>query len=52
MENNRYETRRRIGRGMFLIAAALIAISLSLAAFQACENSRATGEPIINIQIG
>lgn len=37
---------------MFTIAAALITVSLCIAAFQACDNSRRTGDPVINIQIG
>lgn len=52
MENNRVAIRHRIGRAMFVIAAALLMVSLGIAGFQACENSRVTGEPIINIQIG
>ena len=52
MENNRSAIRHRIGRAMFVIAAILIIVPLCLAAFQACENSRRTGEPVINIQIG
>jgi hypothetical protein len=52
MSNDQSGVRRRIGRMMFVIAAVLIAAPLCLAAFQACENSRVTGEPMINIQVG
>lgn len=52
MTDDQGGVRRRIGRVMFVIAAVLIAVPLCLAAFQACENSRATGEPLINIEIG
>lgn len=52
MENDHSPIRHRIGRAMFTIAAALITVGLCIAAFQACENNRVTGEPIVNIQIG
>lgn len=52
MSDDRGGVRRRIGRVMFVLAAVMIAVPLCLAAFQACENSRSTGEPLINIQIG
>ena len=52
MTNDRGVVRRRIGRVMFVIAAVLITVPLCLAAFQACENSRITGDPLINIEIG
>lgn len=52
MTHDRGGTRRRIGRLMFVIAAVMITVPLCLAAFQACENSRVSGDPLINIQIG
>ena len=52
MDDDRSGMRQRIGRVMFVIAAVFITVPLCLAAFQACENSRVTGDPLINIEIG
>ena len=50
MNDDRGETRRRIARVMFVVAAVLITIPLCLAAFQACQSARIVSSPPATVQ--